>query len=163
MAEPEPDARRVIAGAFLAGRPLARDQNEHAAVLVVPETHFADLPLRLAGLQAGLTRCRCDRFETLRLDHLLEPDEERLDLRFLATQSERPPRAAGEQEKLALPRLADRRDGDLLRRVELEDGHLPKPTGSGFRGPRHGEEDQELKIEIRADNRAWRNHRCRKP
>ncbi len=151
------------AGAFLAGRALARDQNEHAAVLVVPETHFADLPLGLAGLQARLTRCRCDPFETLRFDHLLEPDEERLDLRFLAAQSERPPRAAGEQEELAPPWLADRRDGDLLRRIELEDGHLSKPSWMVFRGPKHGEEDQELKIEIRADNRAWRNHKCRKP
>ena len=132
VAEPEADAGRVIAGAFLAGGPLACDQNEHVAVFVVPETHLADLPLRLAGLQSRLTTCRCDSFETLRLDHLLEPDDERLDLRFLTAQRERPPRAAGEQEELAPPWLADRRDGDLLRRVELEDGHLQKPTGKLF-------------------------------
>src|SRR5258708_33218315 len=66
VAEPEPDARRVIAGAFLAGRPLARDQNEHAAGLGVPETPFADLPLPLARLPAARTRCRCDPSQTLR-------------------------------------------------------------------------------------------------
>src|SRR5260370_22112236 len=48
VTEPEPDAGRVIAGAFLAGRALARDHNEHAAGLVVPPAHLTHHPPALA-------------------------------------------------------------------------------------------------------------------
>src|SRR6202011_5456064 len=44
-AEPEAHARRVVGRAFLAGRPLARDQDEHAPVLVVSKAHLTYLPL----------------------------------------------------------------------------------------------------------------------
>src|ERR1700737_4086543 len=36
-AEPEAHARRVVCRAFLPGRSLARDQDEHAPILGVPE------------------------------------------------------------------------------------------------------------------------------
>src|ERR1700674_503625 len=47
-AEPEPDARSIVAGRpFFGGGALAGDQHEHLARLVVSQPHFAHLPLAL--------------------------------------------------------------------------------------------------------------------
>jgi hypothetical protein len=100
-AQPEADAWGVVAGALLAGCALARDEDEHAPIFVVPEPHLADLPLRLAGLKARIRSGGGDPLDALVRDHLLEPDYERLDLRFLAAERQRPPGTARKQEELA--------------------------------------------------------------
>src|SRR6267378_3523724 len=163
VAEPEAHARSLLARARVARRAFAGDQDEHAPVLVVAQSHFTDLPLGLAGQERAAARSRVHAFDALVGHHLLQADEEGLDLRLLARQRERAAGPAGEQEELARPRLADRRHGDVVDRVELEDGHLPKTTGMWFRLRIGGEENRELTIEMRARHGAWRNRRCRKP
>src|SRR5207245_4447006 len=162
-AEPEAHAGRIVRRAFFAGRSLACNQDEHAPVLVVPEAHLADLPLWLTRLEPRLGQGRIDALDALGRHHLLEPDDEGLDLRLLAGQGQRPARAAGEQEELALARLADRGDRDLVHGVELKNGHLRKTTGMWFRCRGPGEQEQKLTIQIRARRGAWRNRRCQKP
>ncbi len=125
MAEPEADAGRIVARALLSRGSLARNEDEHAPVLVVAQAHLADLPLRLARLERRAGDVSLSALDALRRHHLLQADEESLDLRLLAGQRERAACAAGEEEELALARLADRCDGDLVHRVELVDRHPP--------------------------------------
>ena len=96
---------------------------------MVPEAHLADLPLGLTRLEPRFGQGRLDALDALGRHHLLKPDDEGLDLRFLAGEGQRPAGATGEQEELALARLADRGDRDLVDGVELENGHWQQPTG----------------------------------
>lgn len=125
MAQPEPNAGSIV-GACLTGGALAGDEHEHVALLVVTEAHLPDLPLGLARLNARVPRGRFGAFDALRLHHLLQADYQGLDLRLLAGQGQNAARAAGEEEEVALPGLADRGDSDLVDRVELENGHRAK-------------------------------------
>src|SRR5579864_2198544 len=121
VAEPEADAGRIVAGGgswllagFRRGRTLAGHEYEHAPGFVVAEAHLADLPLRLAGDVLARLGRRLGLVDALSLHHLVQADDEGLDLRFLAGESEGVARAAGEEEEPALARLADGRDGDAV-------------------------------------------------
>src|SRR5207302_4963692 len=48
VAEPEADAGRLLARSLVARRAFARDEDEHAPVLVVPQPHLVLLQLRLS-------------------------------------------------------------------------------------------------------------------
>src|SRR5207302_7239012 len=136
VAEPEAHARRVVRGRRLCrlgrlGRgSLARDQDDHLAGLVIAQAHLADLPLglvRLGAAQRGLRRL-LRRFDLLGLEHLVQAQEEGLDLGFLTSERQRPPRPGRKEEETALAGLADRGDYDAVDRVELGYRHRQKPT-----------------------------------
>src|SRR5487761_1370981 len=83
VAEPEANARSAPrSGAVLAGCRLAGDQDEHLAGFVVAQTHLAALPFGLAGGECGLARGSRGGIDSLGLQHLMNADYERLDLRF---------------------------------------------------------------------------------
>ena len=96
---------------------------------MVAEPHLTDLPLglarRLAGIVHRLGRL-LRRLDLLSLQHLVEPDDQGLQLRLLACQRQRPAGAGGEEEEAALAGLAHGRDGDAVHRVELVDRHRLK-------------------------------------
>src|ERR1700686_1274180 len=153
VAEPEPNAGRLIVPrVILADRDLAGDQDKHAPRLVVAEPHLCHLPLRLTRYEAGGGTGMFRRRDALRLHHLVQPDEQSLDLRLLAGGGRLAPRAGGQEEELALARLADGGHGDVLHWVKLEDRHgkslearpeapCPKVRRSPWARPRRGAAD----------------------
>src|ERR1700674_1345017 len=112
VAEPEPNARGValVGGArrapgrrfLLTDRSLARDQDEHPASLVVAKPHLADLPFRLPWYEPTGRPGVFGHGDSLRLHHLVQPDDQGLDLRLLARQGQLAAEAAGDEEELAL-------------------------------------------------------------
>src|ERR1700686_1411857 len=124
VAEPEPNAGRLIVRrALLADRDLAGDQDKHAPRLVVAEPHLCHLPLRLTRYEAGGGTGMFRRRDALRLHHLVQPDEQPVTLRLPAGGGQLAPGAGGQEEELALARLADGGHGDVLHWVKLEDRH----------------------------------------
>ena len=153
MPQPEAHARRIVVRrsfSRLAHRPLAGDQDEHLARLVVAQAHLPDLPLgftrHLAGRRfvGGALR----PFDLLGFEHLMEPQDERLELGLLAAQRQGPPRACGEEKKSSLAGLTDRRDGNAVDGIEFVNGHPSKSVGAGwFCGPGTGEEEIHIHFE----------------
>src|ERR1700737_3778344 len=124
--EPEADAGDVVClrWLLLAGSRFARDQHEHVAAFVVSQADLPDLPLRLARFGARVAwGFLLGALDALLLQHLVQPDDQGLDLRLVAAERHGAPRAGGQEEELALAGLSDRRHGDLVARVELEYGH----------------------------------------
>src|SRR5207245_9028667 len=113
----EAHARGLAARALVARRAFAGDEDEHAPLLVVTEPHLAHLPLGLAGQERATAGGRVRAFEALGGHHLLEPDEQGLDLRLLAGEREGSSGPTGEKEELARSRRAGRRDGGLVDRA----------------------------------------------
>jgi hypothetical protein len=103
------------------------------ATFVISESNLANLPLGLSRLRirAG-SGLGLRALKSLLLDHLVQPDYKGLDLGLLTAQRHRPPGAGGEEEKAPLAGVSDRRDGDPIDRVELEDRHELKTRGGGW-------------------------------
>src|SRR5256885_13529330 len=104
VAEPEAHRWGIVGEGSLtriAGSRLAGDEDEHLAGVVVAEPHLADLPLGPAGPRVVGSRLggALRSLDLLCLHHLVNTDEEGLELRLLAAQGERPPRPRGEEKK----------------------------------------------------------------
>jgi hypothetical protein len=99
---------------------------------VIAKTQLAHLPLRLARHHpAGGPRVFRGG-DALRFHHLVQPEEQSLDLGLLARKGQLATGAAGQEEELALTGLADGGHRDAVDRVELEDRHTTKPRAACF-------------------------------
>jgi len=103
---------------------------------VVAKPDLAHLPLGLAWREGSRARRPVRHLDALRLQHLVEADDEGLDLGLLASERERPAPAFGKQEEAALAGLADRRHRYVVNRVELEYGHTINSKSRGGIGAR---------------------------
>ena len=93
------------------------------ARLVVAQAQLSNVPLGLARLQRRRHRRPLSHLDALCLHHLAKTDDEGLDLRLLAGQGQLTSGAAGQEEELALSRLAESSHRDPVDGVELVDGH----------------------------------------
>src|SRR5258708_2539031 len=132
VAEPEANARGVLGLRLLAGGGLAGYQDEHLACFVVAETHLADLPLGLPGREPSLAGNAFRALDPLGFEHLVEANDQSLDLGLLARERQGASPPFGEQEEAPLAGFPDGSHSDVIDRIELEDGHWSKGTVSVY-------------------------------